>query len=102
MGTQKFLLGEQVKVVADVDQTDVLKKLAYLVSEPFPWSGRVITVVKLNGDVIRDKTADSLICDTLDARMRTLAGEGVERRPALSFIPVNSQLSINHACIVYT
>jgi len=29
------LLGEQVKVVADVNQTDVLKKLAYLVSEPF-------------------------------------------------------------------
>ena len=29
------LLGEQVKVVADVNQTDALKKLTYLVSEQF-------------------------------------------------------------------
>ena len=57
-------------------------------------------VVKLNGDEIRDKTTDFHTRDTLDARMCTLAGEGVERRPALSFIPVNSQLSIIHACTV--
>ena len=52
-------------------------------------------VVKPNGDKIRDKTTDSLIRDTLDARMCTLVGEGVERRPALSFLPVSSQLSMH-------
>ena len=89
------LLGEQVKVVADVNQTDVLKKLTYLMSEQFLWSGRVVTVVKPNGDKIRDKTTDSLIRDTLDARMCTLTEEGVERRLALSFLPVSSQLSMH-------